>query len=371
MNSREKLYKIDTKGNIRVWWMDYDDEKYRACSGILGGAIVESGWQYPTEKNIGKTNATTIAEQVKAEIASKYENQMYQGKYHLSVEDTNKGAKFIECMLAEKFDPKKTKDYPYYSQPKLDGVRCLVSLDGMQTRNGKPFVSSPHIQESLEYFFELYPDYILDGELYNHDLKSDFEKIISLARKTKPTTEDLAESRELVQYHVYDIITPEPMTYEERMQFLNNSPLGVYMAIRIVPTCVVNNLEEAEAKLGEYLEAGYEGQMLRKSEFAYEHRRSKSLLKHKMFEDAEFEIVQLIEGKGNWSGYIKAIEILLPDGTTQQSGMRGNFDFAKKLFEDREQYVGTDVTIRYQNKTSDGKLRFPVAVTFWKGKRDV
>lgn len=29
MNSREKLYKIDTKGNVRVWWMDYiyqDDE---------------------------------------------------------------------------------------------------------------------------------------------------------------------------------------------------------------------------------------------------------------------------------------------------------------------------------------------------------
>ena len=371
MKSREKLYKIDTKGNIRVWWMDYDEEKYRACSGILDGAIVESGWQYPTEKNIGKVNATTVAEQVESEVASKYENQMYQGKYHLSVEDTKQGAKFIECMLAEKFDPKKTKDYPYYSQAKLDGVRCLVSEDGMQTRNGKAFVSSPHIQEILAPFFELYPDYILDGELYNHDLKSDFEKIISLARKTKPTKEDLVESRELVQYHVYDVITPEPMTYEERMNFLQESVLGLYNYIRIVPTTVVNNLEEAEANLGEYLESCYEGQMLRKSEFSYEHRRSKSLLKHKMFEDGEYKIVQIIEGKGNWQGYAKAIEIQLPDGSTQQSGMRGNFDFAKKLFEDRDSYIGTEVTIRYQNKTSDGKLRFPVAVAFWKGKRDV
>lgn len=371
MNSREKLYKIDTKGNIRVWWMQYTEDSYRTCSGILNGAIVESGWQYPTEKNIGKINATTVSEQVKAEIDSKYEIQQYQGKYHASIADARKGAKFIECMLADKFDTKKTIDYPYFSQPKLDGVRCLVSTDGMQTRNGKAFVSSPHIQEYLESFFEQYPDYILDGELYNHDLKSDFEKIISLARKTKPTKQDLEESRNMVQYHVYDVITPEPMGYEERIKFLQNIVSGIHPSIRVVATSVVNNLEETEVKLGEYLEAGYEGQMLRKSNMPYEHRRSKSLIKHKMFEDGEYTIVDLIEGKGNWQGYIKAVELELPDGSTQQSGMRGNFEFAKTLFEERDQYIGTEVTIRYQNKTSDGKLRFPVAVAFWKGKRDV
>lgn len=371
MKTREQLYKIDTKGNVRVWWMEYDDERYRSFSGILDGAIVESGWQYPTEKNVGRANATTIAEQVESEVASKYEARMYQGKYHPTIQEAKNGAKFIECMLAEKFDPKKTKDYPYFSQPKLDGVRCLVSEDGMQTRNGKMFVSSPHIQETLASFFELYPDYILDGELYNHDLKSDFEKIISLARKTKPTKQDLSESRDMIQFHIYDVITPEPMTYEERMKFLQDSVLNLYTSIRIVPTTIVNNLEEAEAKLGEYLEAGYEGQMLRKSDSPYEHRRSKSLLKHKMFEDGEYKIVQIIEGKGNWSSYAKAIEIQLPDGTTQQSGMRGNFDFAKKLFEERDQYIGGTATVVYQNKTADGKLRFPVAKAFFKGERDL
>lgn len=371
MNSREKLYKIDTKGNIRTWWMEYDEEKYRTHSGIQGGAIVESGWQYTREKNVGRANATSLAEQIESEVASKYEARMYQGKYHPSVENARKGAKFIECMLAEKFNPKKTKDYPYYSQPKLDGVRCLVSEDVMQTRNGKVFVSSPHIREGLEAFFAEYPDYILDGELYNHDLKNDFEKIISLARKTKPSVADLQESAEHVQYHVYDVITPEPMTYEERMNFIQENILDVHYAIKVVPTAVVTDLETAEAKLGEYLEAGYEGQMLRKSSSPYEHRRSSSLLKHKMFEDEEFMIVEIIEGKGNWKGYAKAIEIRLPDGSTQQSGMRGNFEFAKKLLADKDQYVGTEVTIRYQNKTSDGKLRFPVAVAFWKGKRDV
>lgn len=370
MKSREKLYKIDTKGNVRVWWMEYDEEKYRTCSGIQGGAIVESGWQFTREKNVGRANATTLAEQVEAEVGSRYEARMYQGKYHPSIDEAKKGAKFIECMLAEKFNPKKT-NFPYYSQPKLDGVRCLVSEDGMQTRNGKAFVSSPHIQESLEYFFELYPDYILDGELYNHDLKNDFEKIISLARKTKPTQKDLDESRELVQYHVYDVITPEPMTYEERMEFLLNSPLGVYTSIRIVPTVVVKDLEEAEAKLGEYLEAGYEGQMLRKSDAPYEHRRSSSLLKHKMFEDEEFEIVEIIEGKGNYAGMAKSLTIRLQDGSTQSCGMRGQMDYLRKVLVEKEKYIGGMATVIYQNKTSDGKLRFPVSKILFKGNRDV
>lgn len=134
MKSREKLYKIDIKGNIRVWWMEYDGERYRTCSGIQGGAIVESGWQFTREKNVGRANATTLAEQVESEVNSRYEARMYQGKYHSSIEEARKGAKFIECMLAEKFNPKKT-DFPYYSQPKLDG--CLTGDTIVYTENGE------------------------------------------------------------------------------------------------------------------------------------------------------------------------------------------------------------------------------------------
>lgn len=370
--NREKLYKIDRKEGIRVWWIDYTEEAYRTCSGLINGGIVESGWIYPVEKNIGKVNSTSVAEQVLAEVQSKYEAKMYQGKYHASIEEASSiGAKFIEAMLAEKFNPKKTVDYPYYSQPKLDGVRCLVSEDVMQTRNGKKFCSSPHIREALEGFFEEFPEYILDGELYNHELKNDFEKIISLARKTKPKPEDIQESASLVEYHVYDVITPDPMTYKERMNFLKENVLGRFAKVVVVPTLIVNSLEETEEQLGAYLEDGYEGQMLRKSEVPYEHRRSTSLLKHKLFEDDEYEIVEIIEGQGNWANYAKSIMIRLPDGSTQKSGMRGNFKNGKEILDNKDSYIGTHVTVRYQNKTSDNKLRFPVVVAFWKGKRDV
>ena len=214
-----KLYKIDTTGKTRVWWMEYDHEKYRTHSGINGGKIVVSGWQYPDAKNVGRANATTVDEQVLAEVAAEYTKKEYQGKYHQTTTWAKNGAKFYECMLADKYDAKKHNKFPYCSQPKLDGVRCLVSKDGMQSRNGKPIISAPHIREALEPFFQAHPDVVLDGELYNHDLKNDFEKIISLARKTKPTTADLEESKEMIQYHVYDVIDDKPFT--DRLGFIN------------------------------------------------------------------------------------------------------------------------------------------------------
>ncbi len=369
MNSTDKLYKIDSNDNIRVWWMEYDTKKYRTHSGIQGGKIVVSGWQYPTAKNVGRANETTIKEQVLAEIESQYKIKQYQGKYHTSVGKSTQGAKFIECMLADKYDAKKHNKFPYYSQPKLDGVRCLVSKDGMQSRNGKSIISAPHVHKELQSFFAKYPDVVLDGELYNHDLKNDFEKIISLARKTKPTAADLEESKEKIQYHIYDAIMDG--TYHERQKFLASSLSKYNLSIRLVETKSVGNEDDIQKGLGHYLEAGYEGQMLREPHSSYEGKRSKFLIKHKEFEDEEFQIVSIEEGKGNWAGAAKRIEIRLKDGTTQFSGVRGSFDMLKDLLYNADDYIGTDVTVRYQNKTEDGKLRFPVIVAFWKGKRDL
>ena len=370
MNITQKLYKIDSNGNTRVWWMEYDGKKYRTHSGIEGGKIVVSGWKYPEAKNVGRANATTVKEQVELEVISELTKKSAQGKYHASKSTAVKGAKFIECMLAGKYDPAKHNKFPYYSQPKLDGVRCIVSKDGMQSRNGKPIVSCPHIMKNLESFFKVFPDAILDGELYNHELRNDFEKLISLARKTKPTAEDLKDSAEMIQYHVYDVVDPS-LTFDDR-QVLLRSIYGIWgKSIRPVETVKVKDAEAIEFMLGEYLSFGYEGQMLRDPKSYYEGKRSKGLLKHKEFEDAEFTIVSIEEGVGNWAGAAKRIEIRLEDGTTQFSGVRGTFDKLADVLYNADDYIGTEVTVRYQNRTDDNKLRFPVVVAFWKGKRDI
>ena len=81
-------------------------------------------------------------------------------------------------MLAHKFDIDKV-DYQqtdgYYIQPKLDGVRCLFTKHGAYSRNDKKFMNLAHIELALIPFFKDNPDVVLDGELYNHKLKNDFE----------------------------------------------------------------------------------------------------------------------------------------------------------------------------------------------------
>ena len=81
-------------------------------------------------------------------------------------------------------------------QPKLDGVRCLIQAEWPNpmtievkaySRTGKEWKNINHILAELKPFFEKHPNVILDGELYNHDLKDDFEKIISLVLTIEPS----------------------------------------------------------------------------------------------------------------------------------------------------------------------------------------
>jgi ATP-dependent DNA ligase len=170
----------------------------------------------------------------------------------------------------------------------------------------------------------------------------------------------------MVQYHVYDAIMEG--SFEKRSDFLffqlAHNPL-----INLVPLSIASNENHIEILLNTWLEHGYEGQMLRVPHSSYEGKRSKNLIKHKEFEDGEFEIDSIEEGKGNWAGYAKSVVIKLKDGTKQSSGVRGSQEFLKDILAHADEY--THVTVRFQNKTEDGKLRFPVVVAFWKGKRDL
>jgi DNA ligase 1 len=372
---KPKIYKIDSKGKIRVWWMEYHDDKYCTHSGILDGKIVTSGWIYPEQKNIGKANETTISEQVLFEVESEYNKKLNQGNYHFSLTDIDDGAKYFEPMLAKsKKDVKIT--FPIYSSPKLDGIRCIAKPNGLFTREGKDIISCIHIEEHLIELFKMFPNIILDGELYNHKLKNDFEKIVSLVRKTKPKDSDYIECRKLVEYHIYDCFDKNNpnLTYKQRIEFLRDvftqsSLLEEYFVL--VDSTIVNNEEELTKLFGEYIAEGYEGQMLRVIDSPYQNKRTKFLIKNKEFEDAEFKIVDIEEGVGNWAGHAKRVFIELENRNIQGSGMSGDFTKAKQILKDKEILKSTYATVRFQGRTSDGMLRFPVVKHFWYGKRNV
>lgn len=368
------LYKKDSKGKTRVWSIEVLGDKYRTISGLIDGEKVTSGWTVATPKNIGKLNATTPEEQAALEADAELTKKLAQGGYFENIEDIDNETYFEPMLAATYEDIKNFNPVGVYSQPKLDGIRCVVTKNGMYSRNGKEFVSSPHIMKALNEFFRKYPYIVLDGELYNHDLKENFNEIVSLIKKQKTTPETLYKTSQFVQYHIYDVFIPDApdMSFEDRMAWLREMIFGVpEFSVFLVWTQKISSQEELDKVYAEYMATGYEGQMIRIANSKYENKRTKNLIKRKEFVDSEFPILDIIEGDGNWAGYAKSVLLRLEDGSTCSSGIRGNFEFLKKLLEIKDEFLDGEATVRYQNRTPDGKLRFPIVTAVWKKKRDL
>ena len=205
----------------------------------------------------------------------------------------------IKAMLAHKYNEDKA-DYPAFIQPKLDGVRCLFTAKGAFSRANNRFMNVEHIEKALKPFFAKNPTFILDGELYNHGLKDDFEKIISLVKKKKPTDADKAEAAELVQYHVYDIANLTVASYTTRLNFINK--LTYTYPICKVDTQVALDFDDALKLHKKNLKLGYEGSIYRTFEGKYKGTRSWDLMKFKDFHDDEATIVGYEIGKGKREG---------------------------------------------------------------------
>jgi len=372
MNTIENLpmlYKRDSKGKIRVWQVEigYDSEDVagtRSVAGLQDGQRVTSEWNISTPKNVGKINGTTGLTQAKAEAKATWDKRS-EKEYFESIADIDAYDKFSP-MLAGDYTKKPQSEG--YSQPKLDGIRCVANSNGLWTRSGKPITSCPHVWSEVQDFLTRNPNVTLDGELYNHDLKEDFNKIVSLVRKTKTTDSDVQESAKLVQYHVYDMYDENVPT----LSFVNRTEVlermsSDWQSLRLVPTTWSATQDELDENYGQYMTDGYEGQMVRNDAPYEKNKRSKALLKRKEFITEEFPVVAMLEGQGNWSGHTKRFTLRMPDGTEIGSGVRGNQEQLRTLWESKE--TPTWVTLRYFGLTPDGVPRFPVVIDYGIGDR--
>jgi len=274
---------------------------------------------------------------------------------------------------------KKPIDYTdkVFIQPKLDGVRCLIQYEPKTirsefyagkvkaySRTGKEWLNIDHILKELKPFFAKHPNVVLDGELYNHDLRNDFEKIISLVRKTKPTDKDRIESAEKVQFHCYDIVN-EDWSFEDRNLFRqhNFSYYGDYQCNSVISVDhgLVFNTEEVEAAHEEYLDRGYEGSILRKNE-NYECKRSWTLMKVKDFSDAEATIIGYEEGKGKREGHLGKFIMRDDDGIEFgcPPGKGYNYRDMRNILKDIHGYIGARATFTYFQRTKAGSYRHPL-----------
>jgi len=258
-------------------------------------------------------------------------------------------------------------DKPVFIQPKLDGVRCLIQAEFTDvfknlkvkaySRTGKEWKNINHILIELIPFFDKHPNVILDGELYNHDLRDNFEKIISLVRKTKPTDQDRQEASELTQFHCYDTIM-EHMPYDQRLNFIRNNVPDTY-CIKPVETDMVFREDDAKVYHARNLDKGYEGSIVRTND-TYQCKRSHNLRKFKDFHDTEATITSWVEGKGKRVGTIGKFMAIDADGNEFGMPVMDKFKFLQDNFEEMKTWIGKTATFTYFERTKANSYRHPL-----------
>jgi DNA ligase-1 len=270
-------------------------------------------------------------------------------------------AENIKAMLAHKYNEDKA-DYPAFIQPKLDGVRCLFTAKGAFSRANNQFMNVDHIEQALKPFFAKNPTAVLDGELYNHELKDDFEKIISLVKKKKPTDDNRLEAAELVEYHVYDVASMTIAGYATRLNYLNSEVYSkLTWPIMHVDAKVAHDTDDAVEFHAKNLKLGYEGSIYRSWSGRYKGTRSWDLMKFKDFHDAEATIIGYEIGKGKREGTLgkfimqdhEGVEFGCPPGKGY------NYKDLANMLENIHDYIGQWATFTYFERTKAGSYRHP------------
>lgn len=329
-----------------AWWQD----KGAGYSEVQTGELYEVK---PT--NVGKANERSGLEQAKFNADADYKKQLDKG-YHLP----GQASTVLPLpMLAHKYEERKHSLGPRIcGQPKLDGCRALQKDGVFWSRLGKPFPAgvTDHLQINTE-------GMILDGELIL-PAPYTFQETMAAVKKDRDLSKKL-------QYWVFDIVDTE-LTFSERsaklLDFINKNQNS---DIILVPTYALSQEKEGSISWNEadvfnlhsqFIAQGYEGTIIRDCGAKYlVNHRSQFLLKLKTFEDAEFLIIDVKDGDGREKGC--AIFVCkTKDGTYFDCRPKGTIEYRQNIYNNKDDYIGKMLTVKFFGYTDDGSIRFPVGI---------
>ena len=370
------LFGTSTTGKVKQWCIQVHETSggviIRTQHGYEGGKIQTTEKTITEGKNIGKKNETTPLQQAISEARSLWQKKCDEHyvpreeaiaaatataidaitagtirTHHTAVDDT-----VPSPMLAHDYNKRgRSLLFPCYVQPKLDGTRMVaIPGNGLFSRNRKAYPHLEHIREEID---QLPANIILDGELYSDTLT--FQEIVGLVKN-----ETLQPRQEQIKFHVYDVINDQ--NFQERcimLRWLFKEHHFQHLVLVKTEECVSE--DAMKAKHADYVAEGYEGIMLRNKTGLYSTCRSVHLQKYKEFFDMECKIVGYTEGDGLEKGCVIWI-CITEEGKKFSCRPRGTREDRQILFEMGEDYVGKMLTVRYQEKTDDGLLRFPVGI---------
>lgn len=361
------LYTKAADGSVGEWtvWSIGDE----VCTewGKVGGKMQQSSFKCEA-KNVGRANATTPEQQAILEAISQWKKKRKK-KYFLTSEEASapkaprpmlaksgKEAKKLEEKLEEGADV----------QPKYDGLRCLIWRKDEDTDDGHITLQSrgndeynvQHIEWALLPF--LSSDIVLDGELYAHGVS--LQTITSLARRPQEDSVQLT-------YVIYDFIRKQQpdMEWRQRWEELKSwhaslRSMGLEDCIQLAQTEHVRSVADVERWHDAFVQAGYEGAIIRFSHGRYRFGyRSSELLKWKKFQDAEFPIVGYTNGKGKFSEF-PVFRCVTGEGRGFDVMPMGTEEQRRQMLIDAPNFIGKQLTVRFFDWTDERIPHFPVGV---------
>jgi DNA ligase 1 len=228
----------------------------------------------------------------------------------------------------------------YLVSEKFDGVRAIWDGRQLVFRSGKPI-------QAPRWFLDGLPAQPLDGELWLG--RGQFERLSGIVRRELPVDDEWRQLR----YMIFELPGGEG-SFRERAGRIEQlvAQAGVPWVAAVRQELVIDR-ESLQAKLDAVLKAGGEGLMLHRADAPYESGRSDTLLKLKPWLDAEAVVVGYLPGKGKYVGQLGALRLRLPDG--RQFNLGTGFTDEQRR---NPPPVGTIVTYRYRELTSNGLPRF-------------
>lgn len=351
-----KLFGKDTKGGIKEWAVEVHGSEIHVTHGKLGGKMQLKVTKCEG-KNIGRSNETTPEAQAQAEALSKFKKQIDKN-YRPTIEELEEVGNNLPMLAHDYTRVGHRMSFPCHVSPKLDGVRCLARIKNgtvtLTSRGGKEYPVTQNIKNdllSVAEFMEV-DDLILDGELYIHGVS--LQNIVSAVKSVdNPIHGD-------VEFHIFDMPSDEP--WSERWMKLRDllSDLDYLMgrcSLQIVGNVLVTSEGEARGYLQQFMNAGYEGLMLRDMDSPYKfNHRSVGLMKWKEFQDVEAKIISVREDKLGEG----VLTCELQNGVRVDCKMRGSHEFRK--VDVQRTLINAWITIKFQQYTDDGVPQFPVGI---------
>lgn len=377
------LNKIDSCGTVRIWQSGFNGTHIWTLV-----ATYNTGTIYPRLVEVNNSGRT-LQQQAQLEILKLYKDKEHDGYYPINTPNYTpliKGMKGVNIKESTKVNWSRG----LIADVKLDGLRMMCYTDQssgdveMRSNGNESYNYINHIREQVIEFMNYIPQgAFLDGELYNHDM--DTPDIQSAVTRKVSHSPNITR----IKYFIFDMDWSVKPCVEDRYETLVNA-YNNYVASRdnskpnmltYTPKFMVFSYDDAIEKLGQVIELGYEGLVLRRpgrnttnpKEIELSQykpgSRTVGLLKLKASTDEEAPVIGVIDGVGKASGL--GILILRDQITGQNITLQwGTENDRRSWFLNPSLVIGRILCFYYAKRDRNSNLPIHPAGRRWRDNYD-